>query len=72
MVTVQTWRPLSVPALHVTRFPLGPPWVQVPLELVIVSWGRAGGLWMTPMPLTWSVMTTLSTFELPRLVTVMV
>ena len=72
MVTVQTCRAESVPALQVTRFPLGPPWVQAPLELVIVSWGRAGGLWMTPTPLTWSVMTTLSTLALPRLVTTMV
>jgi hypothetical protein len=25
--------------------------------LVIVSWGSAGGLWITPIPFTWSVRT---------------
>ncbi len=72
MVTVQTAPPLSVPASQVTTLPLGPPWEQLPLELVIVSCGTAGGVWITPTPLTWSVITTLLTLEPPVLVTVIV
>src|SRR5262245_10707079 len=57
--------PLIVPIWQVTTLPLAPPWVHGPWVLVIVSWGRPGGLWIVPTPLTWSFMTTLSTFAPP-------
>ena len=49
MVTVHDSPPAMPPPLQVTRLPLGPPWVQLPFVLVIVSCGSAGGFWITPI-----------------------
>jgi hypothetical protein len=72
IVTVTVTPPATVPIWQVTTLPFGPPWVQVPCVLVIVSWGRPGGLWIVPTPLTWSVITTVSTFAPPVFVIVIV
>src|SRR4051812_5837506 len=61
IVIVTVAVPAIVPIWQVTVFPFAPPWLQGPCVLVIVSWGRPGGLWTVPTPLTWSVMTTVST-----------
>src|SRR4029079_14801071 len=57
--------PFIVPIWQVTVLPLAPPCVQGPWVLVMVSCGRPGGLWIVPTPLTWSVMTTVSTLAPP-------
>ena len=61
IVIVTDAPPAMVPTLHVTTLPFGPPWVQLPWLLVIDELRQGGRAWMTPMPLTWSVITTLLT-----------
>ena len=60
------------PPLQVTRLPFGPPCVQLPFVLVIVSCGSAGGLWITPIPFTWSLSTMFFTSAPPVFVTTIV
>src|SRR4051794_30981754 len=59
MVTVNDSPPAMVPAVQVTRLPFAPPWAHEPFVLVMISCGSAGGVWITPRPLTWSLRTTL-------------
>jgi hypothetical protein len=43
IVTVTDSPPVMPPTLQVTRFPLGPPCVQLPLLVVMINCGSAGG-----------------------------